>query len=322
MNKTGIEWCDMTFNPITGCYHNCEYCYAMKQSQRFRGHFHEKDGKTFPCHTYSKYSIHKKTGYCIIAEADIQHLHGERELRPASKDPDNKDVVQYFPIFQLDAPLEYLRKDDTIQDASYPFGFLPTFHRYRLDEPQKVKKPQNVFVGSMADVFGEWVSDKWIEEVFKACEAAPQHRYLFLTKNPKRYEKIYRDMPKNFWYGHTATCQKEMMSNQETRHNAFCIFNAYLSLEPLRESIKFDGFVMPDWVIVGAETGNRKGKTIPKREWIENIVNVCRAANVPVFLKNNLKDVWESCEGCEQNTNGCYGECRTLIQEFPWEVPS
>ena len=24
-----------------------------------------------------------------------------------------------------------------------------------------------------------------------------------------------------------------------------------------------------DWVIIGAETGNRKGKVVPKKEWID-----------------------------------------------------
>jgi hypothetical protein len=37
MNKTRIEWCDFTYNPITGCRHACEYCYARRQAQRFCG---------------------------------------------------------------------------------------------------------------------------------------------------------------------------------------------------------------------------------------------------------------------------------------------
>lgn len=35
MNKTKIEWCDSTWNPVTGCLHNCEYCYARKIAERF-----------------------------------------------------------------------------------------------------------------------------------------------------------------------------------------------------------------------------------------------------------------------------------------------
>lgn len=39
MNKTKIEWCDNTWNPVTGCLHNCSYCYAKRIAMRFDGHF-------------------------------------------------------------------------------------------------------------------------------------------------------------------------------------------------------------------------------------------------------------------------------------------
>lgn len=58
---------------------------------------------------------------------------------------------------------------------------------------------------------------------------------------------------------------------------------------------------IPEWIIVGAETGSRKDKVIPRREWIENIVEQCRKYNIPVFMKPSLTDIW--------------GE--ELIQEFP-----
>ena len=37
MNKSLIEWCDFTWNPVTGCQHGCLYCYAAKQANRFSG---------------------------------------------------------------------------------------------------------------------------------------------------------------------------------------------------------------------------------------------------------------------------------------------
>lgn len=37
MNKSKIEWCDFTWNPVTGCRHGCTYCYAAKQASRFSG---------------------------------------------------------------------------------------------------------------------------------------------------------------------------------------------------------------------------------------------------------------------------------------------
>lgn len=39
MNRTNIEWCDYTWNPITGCLHGCEYCYARKITERFKNHY-------------------------------------------------------------------------------------------------------------------------------------------------------------------------------------------------------------------------------------------------------------------------------------------
>lgn len=51
---------------------------------------------------------------------------------------------------ELDYPWEQKNKDGSITNAAYPFGFSPTFHRYRLDEPQSWKKPRNIFVCSMA----------------------------------------------------------------------------------------------------------------------------------------------------------------------------
>lgn len=37
MDKTKIDWCDSTWNPVTGCLHGCEYCYARRIAERFAG---------------------------------------------------------------------------------------------------------------------------------------------------------------------------------------------------------------------------------------------------------------------------------------------
>ena len=81
--------------------------------------------------------------------------------------------------------------------------------------------------------------------------------------------------------------------------------NCFLSIEPIMAPFKaVDMWKQFGWVIIGAETGNRKGKVIPKREWVDNIISQCRSAGVPVFLKSSLLKVME-------------GE---FIQEYPWEV--
>ena len=46
MQKSKIEWCDMTWNPITGCRHGCEYCYARRMTARFSGRWDEERLRT------------------------------------------------------------------------------------------------------------------------------------------------------------------------------------------------------------------------------------------------------------------------------------
>lgn len=40
MNKQGkgkIDWCDYSWNPISGCLHGCHYCYMRRMEKRFKG---------------------------------------------------------------------------------------------------------------------------------------------------------------------------------------------------------------------------------------------------------------------------------------------
>jgi protein gp37 len=39
MNRTSIEWTDLTWNPIVGCDHGCWYCYAKRLTRRFPKNF-------------------------------------------------------------------------------------------------------------------------------------------------------------------------------------------------------------------------------------------------------------------------------------------
>lgn len=256
MNKSLIEWTDYSWNPVTGCKHDCPYCYARKQSKRFSGDIR----------------LNKSSKQC--------QYDSEKGL------------------YILDKP--FVTREE--RALNYPFGFEPTLHKYRFNWPTKVKFGRNVFVGSMTDLFGEWVPDEWIEMVFEACEKSPQHNYMFLTKNPKRYmELVGKGILKaksNFWYGtSTPTPGIEFFWHDQ--------LNTFVSIEPILEpwpEVTPNEIVKKvNWVIIGAESGNRKDKVIPQKEWIDELVKQCSIAKVPVFLKDNLSVVW--------------GE--DLIQEFP-----
>lgn len=249
--KTKIDWCDTSWNPVTGCLHGCEYCYARRMVERFGG----------------------------MAPDNECHVLDERNHDTRGKvDP-------------------------------YPFGFTPTFHRYRLNDPKKWSEPRTIFVCSMADLFGDWVPDEWIQEVFAACAVAPQHRYLFLTKNPARYGELAAagKLPKkrNHWYGITAT--DHQMAEACFRHipNGWDGYNIFLSAEPLHGEINIPALnSWPKWVIFGAETGNRKGKVIPEKSWIDSAVQMCRNIGAAVFMKESLRQIMGD----------------DFVQEYPWEV--
>ena len=177
-------------------------------------------------------------------------------------------------------------------------------HKYKLDEPQLWKKPRTIFVCSMSDLFGEWVPLDWIKAVFDACEAAPQHRYLFLTKNPNRYiELAEKDMlPRQHWYGYSATRENQLW---RFHHADECpCINLFVSIEPILEPMqpRFSTHTPADWVIIGAETGNRKGKVIPEKKWINYILAECEYSGRPIFMKESLRPIMGD----------------DFRQEFPW----
>lgn len=280
--RTKIDWCDSTWNPVTGCFHECEYCYARRIAQRFGGASETHNNEC--CHECQ-----------WETEADGT-------------------------VHVLDEPLY---DPDMSRNAPYPFEFDPTFHRYRLDEPARWTKPRTIFVCSMADLFGEWVPDEWIKAVFDACEKALWNRYIFLTKNPSRLmlmaaakeveegekyrpedmQKIkgHTPLPKhdNWWFGST-------LDNKDARRFQWWGYHSFISIEPLTEfmDVGLGSFGSDEWVIIGAETGNRKDKVIPKREWVDNIVEAASITNMKVFMKGSLRDLMGD----------------DFLQEFPWEV--
>jgi len=244
----------MTWNPVTGCRYNCPYCYAKKIAERFGG----------ASETHSNETVGVECQWYTESDGKIHELEE--------------------PIYDMDRGC----------NAPYPFEFDSTFHKYRLTEPLKNKTPQNIFVCSMAELFGDWVPQSWQVEVFNACLKAPQHNYLFLTKNPYMYYCLADNglMPRRFWYGLTVNKQ------EDNNKMLTMIFgwggNKFLSIEPLQEEFsmsQLSNIKFFNWVIIGAETGNRKCKVTPKIEWIDKITTECIENNIPVFMKNSLVSI-------------------------------
>jgi protein gp37 len=145
------------------------------------------------------------------------------------------------------------------------------------------------------------VKDEWIKSILEKIKECPQHTFQILSQRPIRYNRF--EYPKNVWLGTTVRNNDDVPRIKELMMNLFPSIIKFISFEPLHEEIYTwligtSQFYKIDWVIIGAETGNRIGKIIPKKEWIDKIIYNARLEGIPIFLKDNLK----------------WGE---IIQEFP-----
>lgn len=224
-----IEWARWSWNPVTGCLHNCPYCYA-------------------------------------------------------------RDIA----------------------NRRYAQGFAPTFLPERLAAPTRQRVPEqaaqdlgwrNVFVCSMADLFGKWVPQDWIEAVLAAVRAAPQWNFLFLTKFPVRLAEF--PFPDNAWVGTTVDCQARVKSAER----AFRTVRArvkWLSIEPLLEPITFTSLEMFQWVVLGgASRSTDTPAWTPPRRWIDAVECQARAAGCMLYEKTNLGM-----------------DCERRLREYPgWQQP-
>lgn len=217
LTNDNVDWAKWTWNPVTGCEHNCIYCYARDIANRF-----------------------------------------------------------------------------------YPEKFVPTPHWDRLEAPRNTKPPgaskasldpiertawRNVFVCSMADLFGRWVPKDWIEKVFESCRQSPEWNYLFLTKFPQRYTNL--DFPKTAWVG-TSVDEQKRVSNAEKAFAKIDVPVKWLSVEPMLEPLKFNDLSMFHWVVIGGQSRSTQApEFFPDPFWVNRLIDQAHEAGCKVYCKPN-----------------------------------
>lgn len=166
-------------------------------------------------------------------------------------------------------------------------SFEPTFHPERLEEPYKLKKPAKIFACSMGELFGPWVPREWQEAIIEVAQNNPQHTFQFLTKFPSGYQEFL--WPHNAWLGTTVTSDKDSRQLRElweiSIHHDGVLPVVFVSAEPLLGSLYSKILRGINWLIVGAQTNPERQ---PKRRWVEDLLTIADAYNIPVFMKKNL----------------------------------
>lgn len=213
-SNDNIEWSIWTWNPVTGCKHGCEYCYAEGIANRF-----------------------------------------------------------------------------------YAQKFEPTFYEKRLSAPYNSRIPEkynnhpgkrNVFVCSMADLFGEWVDETWITRVLDVCKDTPDWNYLFLTKNPKRLLDF--SFPENCWVGTSVDVRSRLALALNIMPQVDAAVK-FISFEPLLEDMGQPNLSFIDWIIIGGQSGDTSRNIPPKQpqwEWVESLLFAARKTDTKVYFKPNL----------------------------------
>ncbi len=263
MGKSNIQWTDYVWNPIAGCTKcspGCKNCYAETMAKRLKA------------------------------------------MR----------VHPYWPPF----------KEPQVVDENGWTGNIHLCHAKvggqvdTLCEPLHLRKPRKIFVCSMSDLFHEKVPFEFISRVFWTIQRAKWHTYQILTKRPERilpFMKEHDHITENAVLGRRYLIKTPFnnvhigvsVSTQAEADEKIPILLQipaavrFVSVEPMLEGIKglhigkcgyycdervgHVDHTYLDWVIVGCESGvNRRPCKI---EWIDSIVDQCKAANVPCFVK-------------------------------------
>lgn len=171
----------------------------------------------------------------------------------------------------------------------HPFhpGFDPTLRPERVEQPLKWRKPRRVFVNSMSDLFGEFVPDDYIAEIFAIMSQTPQHTYQVLTKRADRmldWTKAHDWIGKaaNIWVGVSAENKTHGLPRVRKLRRA-PVAVRFVSFEPLLEDLGQFNLCGIDWAIVGGESGPHARPMKP--EWVRRIRNQCTRHGVPFFFK-------------------------------------
>lgn len=185
--------------------------------------------------------------------------------------------------------------------------------RFYKGEPQLIEKEltenmgsdKTIFIGSMTDMFGEWIPAEWIERILEHCRKYPYNTYLFQSKNPIRFLEFLNHFPMHTIFGTTIesnryTPEISKAPHPSLRMTAMCkLDNKYDKMVSIEPVMWFDVDSMLDWIYainpkfvsIGADS---KGHHLPEpsAEKVQRLI--AGLGDIEVKLKSNLRrlGVW------------------------------
>lgn len=264
-DKSKIEWTEATWNPVRGCTKvsaGCRNCYAETFAERFRG---------VKGHPYER-------GF------DVRLVPEALDLPLRWREPRRVFVNSMSDLFHPNVPDEYI-------DQVFAVMALADRHVFQV----LTKRARR-----MVEYFTDDPLLRWA-----LIEGAAQKIYSERTgEDPSLWLAVHGPL-KNVWLG--TSVENQAAADERIPHLlATPAAVRFLSCEPLLGPVDLTPYFrklatsgagwkltgglaleiadrVPDWVIVGGESG-------PKARpcdvaWVRSLVEQCRAAGVPAFVK-------------------------------------
>ena len=254
---TTIQWCDSTVNPTQGC-----------------------DG----CELWDK----KRGGICYAARI---HARFADTVVPA---PPEERLKQPFSLV--------LPRPGRMAKAA---AFSDLRGQQRPDKPWLDGAPRVIFVGDMGDVFSHAIKFKYLrDEILGAMrsEQGRRHFWIVMTKRTAVAAKFAKWLRGS---QDTLVCPNMMLMTSITsplshgraahlastaRQGAGSCYRG-ISVEPMLGPVRWQHLApaYPRWVVVGMASG--PGAPVGQANWVRQLVEDCRFAHVPIFVKQLGKEI-------------------------------
>jgi len=165
--------------------------------------------------------------------------------------------------------------------------FLDTDEGYKM-RTYKPASGKRCFIGDMTDLFGEWVSDDLLNDLFSnILEHRTDVTWQILTKRADRMQRYLswrwggRIPSRHIWLGVSVENQNALGRVDALKDTPAAV--RFVSFEPLLEdmgAVLLDGI---DWAILGGESGPKSRPC--DVQWIRSLVRQCEAQGVAAFVK-------------------------------------
>jgi protein gp37 len=245
-----INWAAWSWNPVTGCLHGCEYCYAraMAENNYYQDSFPTKFKPTFrPDRLSAPDNTHIPKGK--------ENIEGIRRVF----------VCSMADLFGAWVPADWIQSvvDSCNQNQQWDFLFLTKNPRRYLE----FEFPKNCWLGATADT--QKRADVAID-VFKRLYGK---NILFLSCEPLLEEIIFRDsLAPDSWDNTGDKIEGNMDDWRETS-----------DYDDGRGDL---GFV--NLLIIGALKNSENSYRQPEWKWVESLIIQASSSNIHYVFKPNL----------------------------------